>query len=128
MENFQSANALYMKDQQIDDITQRLKDNPDDAELQAELEKVLESKKKLFPYLSSEEQSEYVKSYRENLMDDISDDDVKLAIAKEYNAYKKDNPDVDVISLLDKMKKITDKQQLIKRIDEDANYLVDAVK
>jgi arsenate reductase-like glutaredoxin family protein len=89
---------------------------------------VLESKKKLFPYLSSEEQSEYVKSYRENLMDDISDDDVKLAIAKEYNAYKKDNPDVDVISLLDKMKKITDKQQLIKRIDEDANYLVDAVK
>jgi hypothetical protein len=29
---------------------------------------------------------------------------------------------------LDKMKKITDKQQLIKRIDEDANYLVDAVK
>ena len=128
MENFQSANALYLKDQQIDDITQRLKDNPDDAELQAELEKVLESKKKLFPYLSSEEQSEYVKSYRENLMDDISDDDVKLAIAKEYNAYKKDNPDVDVISLLDKMKKITDKQQLIKRIDEDANYLVDAVK
>ena len=126
--NFRSANALVMKDQRIDDITESLKDDPDNIELKDELEKLIQSKKNLFPYLSSDEQSEYIKEYRENLMDNIDDDSVKSAIAKEYTAYKNNNPDIDVVSLLDQMKSIADKQKLIKSIDEDANYLVDTVK
>jgi hypothetical protein len=49
-------------------------------------------------------------------------------VAKEYTEFKKANPTADVITLLDKMKGIAEKQKLMKEIDEDANTLVDAVK
>lgn len=127
-ETFRSANALDMKDQTIDDLTEQIKNDPDNAELKKQLAKTMEAKKALFPFLSSTEQSAYIKEQREKIMDNIDDADVNSLVAKEYNAYKKANPDVDVIALLDKMKDIADKQEAIKKIDEDANTLVDAVK
>lgn len=127
-ETFRSANALVMKDQMIDDLTEQSKNDPDNAELKAKLEKLLSAKKELFTYLSPEEQSTYVKSYREKVMEDIEDEDVKSLVAKEYNDYKTKNPDADIITMMEKMKAIADKQEAIKKIDEDANELVDTVK
>lgn len=128
MDTFRSANALDMKDQIIDDLTEQLKNDPDNAELKQQMEKALATKKSLFSYLSPEEQSTYIKDQREKIMGDIDDPDVNSLVAKEYNDFKKANPDADVITLLDKMKTIADKQEAIKQIDEDANTLVDAVK
>lgn len=127
-ETFRSANSLVMKDQIIDDLTQQIKDDPENEELKAQLKKEMESKKKLFPFLSSEEQSNYIKENREKIMEDVDDTDVQSAIAKEYNEYKKNNPDADVITMLDKMKDIADKQKMMKQADEDANALIDTLK
>ena len=127
-ETFRSANAMIMKDQMIDDLTDQVKNDPDNAELKAKLEKLMKTKKELFTYLSPEEQSSYVKTYREKIMEDIDDEDVQSLVAKEYNEYKKNNPNADIITMMEKMKAIADKQEAIKKIDEDANALVDAVK
>ncbi len=128
LETFRSANALVMKDQIIDDLTEQVKNDPDNADLKAKLAKALEAKKNLFVYLSPEEQTTYIKEQREKIMEDIDDEDVSSLIAKEYNDFKKANPNADVLTLLEKMKSIADKQEAIKQIDEDANMLVDAVK
>jgi hypothetical protein len=127
-ETFRSANALVMKDQMIDDLTAQIKEDPENPDLKAKLEQLMNSKKALFPYLSSDEQNNYVREYREKIMENIDDEEVKVSIAKEYNNYKKNNPDMDIITMMDKMKAIADKQQTLKEIDEDANQLVDAVK
>lgn len=117
-----------MKDQTIDDLTEQIKNDPDNAELKAKLAKALEAKKNLFTYLSPEEQTAYVKEQREKIMEDIEDPDVSSLVSKEYTAFKQANPDADILTLLEKMKSIADKQEAIKQIDEDANMLVDAVK
>lgn len=128
LDTFRSANALSMKDQTIDDLTEQIKNDPDNPELKQQMDKALATKKSLFTYLSPEEQSTYIKDQREKIMWDIDDADVNSLVAKEYNDFKKANPTADVITLLDKMKSIADKQEAIKQIDEDANTLVDAVK
>jgi uncharacterized protein YueI len=127
-ETFRSANAMTMKDQAIDDLTEQAKNDPDNAELKAQLQKLMNAKKDLFKYLSPAEQSTYTKAYREKVMEDIEDEDVKTSIAKEYNDYKKSNPNADIITMMDKMKSIADKQEAMKQADEDANALIDAVK
>lgn len=127
-ETFRSANALVMKDQAIDDLTEQSKNDPDNAELKAKLQKLMDAKKNLFTYLSESEKSTYIKDQREKIMDGIDDTDVQSEISKEYTDYRKNNPNADVIALLDKMKDIADKQKAMKQADEDANALVDAVK
>lgn len=127
-ETFRSANALIMKDQTIDDLTDQIKNDPDNAELKAKLQKAMESKKALFPFLSATEKSTYIKEQREKIMEDVDDADVQNSIAKEYNKFRTANPNADIITMLDKMKSIADKQKMMKQADEDANALVDAVK
>lgn len=127
-ETFRSANALIMRDQTIDSLTQQIKDDPDNAELKAKLQKEMDSKKALFPFLSATEKSTYIKEQREKIMEDVDDADVQNSIAKEYNKFRTANPNADIITMLDKMKSIADKQKMMKQADEDANALVDAVK
>lgn len=127
-QTFRSVDALNMKDQTIDDLTEQLKNDPDNIELKQQMDKALIAKKNLFVYLSPEEQSSYIKNQREEIMENIDDSDVSSLISKEYTAFKTANPDADVITLLDTMKSIADKQKAIKQIDEDANALIDAVK
>jgi hypothetical protein len=117
-----------MKDQTIEDLTEQSKNDPDNAELKAQIQKAMEAKKSMFTYLTPEEKNIYIKDQREKIMEGIDDADVSSAISKEYTAFRSANPDVDVITLLDKMKSIADKQEAIKQIDDDANALVDAVK
>jgi len=117
-----------MKDQTIDDLIEQLKKDPDNTMLKKELEQVMQAKRNLFPLLGPQEQSNYIKEQRERIMAGIDDTDVKTSIAKEYNAFRSANPDADIITLLEKMKSIADKQEAIKQMDEDANALVDAVK
>lgn len=127
-ETFRSKNAITMKDQSIDDLTEQMKNDPENAELKAKLQKAMDSKKKVFTSLSEAEKSAYIKEQREKIMEGIDDEDVQSAIAKEYNDYKKTNPNADVITMLDTMKDIANKQKYMKQADEDANTLVDAVK
>jgi uncharacterized membrane protein YhdT len=59
-------------------------------------------------------------------MSDIEDDDVKSAISKEFTAYK--SGEWNILKQLEKLQQITEKQQTLKRLDEEANELVDTVK
>lgn len=127
-ETFRSANALTMKDQSIESLTEQVKNDPDNVELEAQLQKLINAKKNLFKYLSPTEQSNYIKDQREKIMEWVDDTDVQSVISKEYTDFRKANPNADVITLLDKMKNIADRQKFMKQADEDANALVDAVK
>ncbi len=127
-QTFRSANALVMKDQTIESLTEQSKNDPDNAELKQQIQKAMEAKKALFPYLTPEEKNTYIKEQREKIMEWIDDADVSSSISKEYTAFRTANPTADVITLLDKMKSIADKQEAIKQADDDANTLVDAIK
>ncbi|HBB03370.1 TPA: hypothetical protein DCZ39_00465 [Patescibacteria group bacterium] len=117
-----------MKDQTIESLIEQSKNDPDNADLKAQIQKEMEAKKAMFPYLTPEEKNIYIKEQRLKIMEGIDDTDVSSLISKEYTAFRAANPTADVITLLDKMKSIADKQEAIKQIDDDANALVDAVK
>ncbi|EKD25169.1 MAG: hypothetical protein ACD_80C00111G0006 [uncultured bacterium (gcode 4)] len=127
-QTFRSATALGMKDQTIESLIEQSKNDPDNADLKAQIQKEMEAKKAMFPYLTPEEKNIYIKEQRLKIMEGIDDTDVSSLISKEYTAFRAANPTADVITLLDKMKSIADKQEAIKQIDDDANALVDAVK
>jgi hypothetical protein len=61
-------------------------------------------------------------------MSDIDDEDVKSAIAKEYIANRSSTNETDINKLLTSLKDITERQKMIKQIDDDANSVMDEVK
>lgn len=127
-DTFRSSNALVMKDYEIQDLEAMLKNNPDDADAKAKLEKLLASKAATFAQLSPEEQSNYVKEKREEIMANVDDDEVKSAIAKEITAYRQANPNASINDLIAEMEKSTEKQQTMKELDEKANAVIDNLK
>lgn len=127
-ETFRSAQALSMKDSEIEGITEELKNNKDSTELQEKLEALLAKRKGIFGALSEEEKSSYIQDQREKIMENIDEDDVKSAISKEFVAFKQANPSADINQIIEAMESATEKQQTLKRLDDDANMLVDTVK
>jgi hypothetical protein len=74
------------------------------------------------------ERTNFFKEKRESLMKDIDDEDVKQSIAKSYNDYKVGNAGAKYTDLVSNLQDITEKQQLIKELDDAANTLTDTVK
>jgi hypothetical protein len=58
-----------MKDQTIESLTEQSKNDPDNAELKQQIQKAMEAKKALFPYLTPEEKNTYIKEQREKIME-----------------------------------------------------------
>jgi len=117
-----------MKDYEIETLEQYLKDNPNDAESKARLEKLLASKAATFAQLSADEQTNYVKEKREEIMANVDDEDVKSAIAKEITAFRQANPNATINDLVTEMEKSTKKQLTMKELDEKANTVIDTLK
>lgn len=61
-------------------------------------------------------------------MKDIDDEDVRQSIAQGYNAYKKNNANAKYTDLITTLQDVTEKQQLIKELDDTANTLTDTIK
>lgn len=114
------------KDKKINDLIEKLKSNPWDKDLKKELDALKKQKEITYNLMNDSEKQTYFKEKREEIMAWIEDDDVKSAISKEYIKYKENETNIN--NMLDKLKEITKKQELIKSADEKANQLTDQIK
>ncbi len=62
------------------------------------------------------------------MMSDVEDEDVRQAIARDFNAMKQKNPNAEFTDLISGVKDATERQKLFKELDEHANTLVDGAK
>lgn len=100
----------------------------------SETEKLLKEKKELekkfrenFWKLPDEEKSAYYTKKKDEILKDIKDESLKQQIASSY-AKQRISFDWDIINELDWLKKITAIESTAKKLDENANILVDTVK
>ena len=113
-------------DEKIDATIDALKNDPGNKDLKKELDKLKKDKQAKYEAMTDSQRSSYFSEKREAIMSDVEDDDVKSAISKEYTKYREWEKDIN--KLLDKLQDITTKQEMIKKIDEDANQLTDTIK
>lgn len=121
-----TVQKLESRDKQIDDLLEKLKSDYNNKELKKELEALKASKKANYDLLPEWEKTQYFQKVREGIMWDVEDEDVKSAISKEFIGYRSWESDIN--KLTDKLEQITEKQKSLKKLDEEANVLVDQVK
>lgn len=99
-----------------------------------ETEKLLKEKEKLekqlretFNKLPDEQKSQYYTKKKDEILDWITDEDLKQQIAHNYNRFRLQYKD-DILTQLEWLKKITQTEKIAKELDENANMLVDTVK
>lgn len=117
---------LKSGDEKIDDVISALKKDPDNADLKKQLAQLKADKQSKFEMMTDAGRASYVSQKREEIMKDIDDADVASVISKEYTKYR--NSETNINKLMDKLQEITDRQKMIKSIDEDANALTDQIK
>lgn len=117
---------IKSRDSKIDDIIESLKKNPDDTKLKKELDTLKKDKQERYLAMTDAQRASYFSEKREAIMSEVEDEDVKSSISKEYTKYREWEKDIN--KLLEKLQDITTKQEMIKKIDEDANQLTDTIK
>jgi len=75
-----------------------------------------------------EVQNEFMRAQRKQILDSLSDDDVKDAVVKEFLDYKYKNSKATVTELVVEMNRIKKEQETMKRLDDHANKLIDDLK
>jgi hypothetical protein len=113
-------------DDKMNDTIEALKKDPDNKDLKKELERLKKDKQSKYELMTDVQRSAYMSEKRKEIMGDIEDDDVASAISKEYTKYRSSEGNVN--KLLDKLQEITTRNEMIKKIDEDANELTDTIK
>lgn len=117
---------IKSKDDKIDNLIEQLKSDPDNSDLKKQLADAKKQQQMTYEMMPEGQKQTYFKEKREAIMWEIEDEDVKSAIAKEFTAYK--SGEWNVLKQLEKLEQIKDKQETIKRLDEQANELVDNIK
>lgn len=102
--------------------------DPDDKEAAEKLKQLLAQQAGLFEFAPESAKAEFMKSSREALMADIDDDDVKSEIARQVIDFRDKNPGMSLNDQLAKMAEIKEQQETMKRLDEQANTLMDQIK
>lgn len=115
-------------DQKMDDIIAQLKNDKNNADLKKQLAMLEKQKSERYLWMSDGQKQQYFWEKKEAIMSDIDDEDVKSAIAKEYIANRSSTNETDINKLLTSLKDITERQKMIKQIDDDANSVMDEVK
>jgi len=112
----------------IDDLKSQVGKNPDDADLKQQLADLEKKKKDMLGVMSPAAQADYLKKNREDILGEVDDEDVKSDIAKDFIKVKTANPTLTVDQLVQKLKAIKEEKEMIKRLDDQANTLVDQLK
>lgn len=102
--------------------------DPDDEEAQERLKKLLAQQAGLFDFATDEVKGQFFKAEREEIMADIEDDDVRSEIARLLIDHRDRNPGMSVNEQLKKLEEIKEQQETAKRLDEQANQLMDQIK
>lgn len=117
---------IKKSDSKMDDIIESLKKDPWNTELKKELDNLKKQKQATYDMMTDKNRADYFSEKRQEIMKDVEDEDVKSAISKEYTNYRSWEKDIN--KLLEKLQEVTEKQQTLKKLDEEANVLVDQVK
>jgi hypothetical protein len=112
----------------IENAKSALGRNPEDPELQKALIDLQTKKKDMYDFAPAAVTSAYFKENREKIMEDIEDEDVKSAIAKQFTDYRNSHPNEDMDLLLKKMQDMKDQQETVKNLDEQVNEVFDEMK
>jgi len=121
-----SIKALDANDTKIETLIESLKSDSSNIELQKQLKDLKDKKQQVYTLMNEGEKQEYFKKQREEIMKDVDDTDVASAISKEFTTYRAGDGNIN--TQLEKLEQITQKQQTLKRLDDEANTLVDQVK
>lgn len=123
-----TTDKVKSKDEEFWKLREDLGDDPGNKELRKKYEALKNDLNTRYDLMSSTDRSNFFKEKREGLMSDIDDEDVKQSIAQGFNAYKKNNTGAKYTDLMTNLKDVTEKQQLIKELDDSANTLTDTIK
>jgi hypothetical protein len=102
--------------------------DPDDADAKEKLKKLLAKQAAMFENASETAKGEFMKSSREEILQDVDDEDVKSEIVRQLLAVRDQNPGMGLNDQLAKLQEIKEQQETMKRLDEHANTLMDQLK
>ncbi|HDP73871.1 MAG TPA: hypothetical protein ENN46_02845 [Candidatus Woesearchaeota archaeon] len=114
--------------EKIDRMEEAVRNNPRDRDLRDELKKLKEQKDTVYNNAPGIVQRDYFRQQREEILSSIYDEDVRRAIARDYIKYRNDVGEESITQLLEGLSEIKETQDTIKRIDEQANALIDKLK
>ncbi len=123
-----TTDKVKTKNEEFDKLKEELGDDPSNKELRKKYDILKNDLNTRYDMMNPVERSNFFKEKREGMMKDIEDEDVRQSIAKWYNDYKKNNTSAKYTDLITNLKDVTEKQQLIKELDDAANTLTDTVK
>ncbi|MDD2871212.1 MAG: hypothetical protein PHS49_04430 [Candidatus Gracilibacteria bacterium] len=116
-------------DEQLNDINKKI-----EYSVGSETEQLLKQKSELeaklkasFDKLPDTEKQAYYTKKKDEILQFVYDEDLKQAIAHNYNSFRGKHQD-DILAQLDGLKRITETEKTAKELDENANKLVDTVK
>jgi hypothetical protein len=121
-----TADKLTNINEQIDGLKSAA--GKGDATAAAQLADLEKKKKDMLEFMTPAQQADYMKKNREEIMGDISDEDVKSEVAQDFMKLRTANPNLNVDQLVQKLKDIKDQKETVKRLDEEANTLMDEMK
>jgi hypothetical protein len=123
-----TADKLTDVNDQISTLKSTVGKDPDDAAAKQRLADLEKKKKDMLDVMSEANKADYLKKNREEIMGGVEDDDVKSEIQKEFIDAKKANPNMNVDQLVQKLQEIKEQKEFVKRLDDQANTLVDSLK
>jgi|GEM_PF-681485 len=112
----------------LGDLDSKIEDLKSSGKSSPELTDLTKQRNDLLAAANSQTQSTYTKTRVADIMDDVEDEDVASSIRKEYIDYKKTHQNENVDQLMTKLESIKKEQELVKRLDDQANELVDTLK
>lgn len=123
-----TTDKVKTKNEEFDKLREELGDDPGNKELRKKYDALKNDLNTRYDLMNPTDRANYFKEKREGLMKDIDDEDVKQSIAQTYNNYKVANSGAKYTDLITNLKDVTEKQQLIKELDDTANTLTDTIK
>ncbi len=123
-----TADSLTAVNEEVEKAKSEAGANPNDPDAQDKLKKLLAKQAALFENAPEAAKSAFMKSSREALLADIDDADVKAEIVRQTLAARDSSGGMSLNDQLAKMAEIKEQQETVKRLDEQANTLMDQIK
>ena len=123
-----TADKLTEINDEVDKAKSEAGANPDDKDAKDKLDKLLAKQAAMFENAPEATKSTFMKNSRETILKDVDDADVKAEIVKQTLALRDQNPGMSLNDQLAKLKEVKEQQETVKRLDDEANTLMDQVK
>lgn len=126
--NALTPDRMSKLDSDLEAVKKDLEDDPTNTELKQKLKKLQAEQSEKMEFMSSENRVQYTRTKVDEVIGGVDDEDVKSSIVKDYLAIKGKNPNMNFDQLMGELKKVKEEKEFIKRLDDQANTLVDLIK